>query len=380
MTRKLTRPLRHRDAAHAVPRAQRREARPKLLARLAEGAGGRAGLGRRHAADLRSRLQAGARGAARPGFAVTAVPGASAVLAALSRRRAADRPVLLRGLPAAEAGGAAKAHRRARARFRRRWSCSRAGRASPTALADLAAGLGAARGGDLPRADQAARGGPARRSRSARRGLRATAPRRAARFVIVIAPPRRAETPRRRARRSVAAGACARLGEGRGRRGRARDRPAAPRGLSARARTREGRRRCRRDEFRAPGLRPKPDAEAGSASGRPPSAPASRRKAAPPRFWSPRASASWRGAGRARSARSTSSRGGAAAGLRRGEGAQQSRRRGGIRDAAPAPAHRRRGGSLARDLSGRSLRDIRFDAMLVAPGKLPRHIAGAFET
>lgn len=26
------------------------------------------------------------------------------------------------------------------------------------------------------------------------------------------------------------------------------------------------------------------------------------------------------------------------------------------------------------------LRDIRFDAVLVAPGKLPRHIAGAFET
>lgn len=27
-----------------------------------------------------------------------------------------------------------------------------------------------------------------------------------------------------------------------------------------------------------------------------------------------------------------------------------------------------------------SLRDIRFDAVLVAPGKMPRHIAGAFET
>jgi putative endonuclease len=27
-----------------------------------------------------------------------------------------------------------------------------------------------------------------------------------------------------------------------------------------------------------------------------------------------------------------------------------------------------------------SLRDIRFDAVLVAPGKLPRHITGAFET
>ena len=28
----------------------------------------------------------------------------------------------------------------------------------------------------------------------------------------------------------------------------------------------------------------------------------------------------------------------------------------------------------------RGFSDIRFDAMLVAPGKLPRHIAGAFET
>ena len=39
------------------------QARPKLLARLAEGRRGRAGLGCRHAADFRSRLQARARGA-----------------------------------------------------------------------------------------------------------------------------------------------------------------------------------------------------------------------------------------------------------------------------------------------------------------------------
>ena len=40
-------------------------ARPKLLARLADGRGGRARVRRRNAADLRSRLQAGARGARR---------------------------------------------------------------------------------------------------------------------------------------------------------------------------------------------------------------------------------------------------------------------------------------------------------------------------
>ncbi len=50
------------------------EARPKLLARLARGPGGRAGVGRRHAADFRSRLQAGARGATRPAIAVTRCP------------------------------------------------------------------------------------------------------------------------------------------------------------------------------------------------------------------------------------------------------------------------------------------------------------------
>ena len=34
---------------------------------------------------------------------------------------------------------------------------------------------------------------------------------------------------------------------------------------------------------------------------------------------------------------------------------------------------------LARNADNR-IRDIRFDAMLVAPGRIPRHIAGAFES
>ena len=58
------------------------EARPKLLSRLAW-ASGRTGIGRRHAVDLGPRLQAGASGR-EAGHAVTAIPGASAVLAALS--------------------------------------------------------------------------------------------------------------------------------------------------------------------------------------------------------------------------------------------------------------------------------------------------------
>ena len=55
---------------------------PAAPARLRGGRGAGAGVRRRHAAGLRSRLQAGRRGA-RGGDPVTAVPGASAVLAAL---------------------------------------------------------------------------------------------------------------------------------------------------------------------------------------------------------------------------------------------------------------------------------------------------------
>ncbi len=51
------------------------------------------------------------RAAVEAGHAVTTLPGASAVLAALSLAGPADRPVLLRRLSAAEAGRAAKAHR-----------------------------------------------------------------------------------------------------------------------------------------------------------------------------------------------------------------------------------------------------------------------------
>ena len=53
----------------------------------------------RHAADLGPGLRAGARGD-RCRFAVHAVPGPSAMLAALASQRAAGRPVLLRGFPA----------------------------------------------------------------------------------------------------------------------------------------------------------------------------------------------------------------------------------------------------------------------------------------
>ena len=118
------------------------EARPKLLARLAEGQAVAlvSDAGTPLISDPGYKLVRAAREA---GHAVTALPGASAVLAGAVAGRPADRPVLLRRLSAAQAGRATKAHRRDSRPSRRRWCCSRADRASPQALADLAAGLGA---------------------------------------------------------------------------------------------------------------------------------------------------------------------------------------------------------------------------------------------
>ena len=95
-------------------------ARPKLLARLAAGERRRAGVRRRHAADLRSRLQAGARGAARPVMPVTAAPGASAVLTALTVAGLPTDRFFFEGfLPAEGRRSAARASPSSRA-FRRR--------------------------------------------------------------------------------------------------------------------------------------------------------------------------------------------------------------------------------------------------------------------
>jgi 16S rRNA C1402 (ribose-2'-O) methylase RsmI len=87
------------------------EARPKLLARLADGEAVAlvSDAGTPLISDPGYKL---VRAACEAGHAVTALPGASAVLAACQSRDC--RPtVLLRGLPAAQASGASKAHRRA---------------------------------------------------------------------------------------------------------------------------------------------------------------------------------------------------------------------------------------------------------------------------
>src|SRR5262249_12896465 len=154
---------------------------------------------------------------------------------------------------------------------------------------------------NLPRAHQALRRSPARRPRYARargcargRAARRDRDRRGA-----------ARSARRvgggRSQRVAASGARASFGQGGGRRNRRRHRRAPPRDLSARTRTRQGARpwpmsaRAQaRSKFRASSARSR-------------FAPGFQPRAGRRRFSSPKAFASWRGAGRARSAKSTSS-------------------------------------------------------------------------
>ena len=66
-------------------------------------------------------------------------------------------------------------------------------------------------------------------------------------------------------------------------------------------------------------------------------------------------------------------------GVRRGQGARHARRGGRGRHRPQQAPHRGGRRSLAAAHPGRSAQDMRFDAVLVAPGKLPRHIPAAFE-
>ena len=145
-------------------------ARPKILREARRRRGRRARLRCRHAADLRSGLPlvreavaagaCGHRGARRLGGADGA-----------DRRGTADRPVLLRGLPAREGRRTARAHRRAcahpgnaRAVRERAAPCRRRSPISRPGSVPREAAIGA-------RAHQAARRSPARHARHARTRL-----------------------------------------------------------------------------------------------------------------------------------------------------------------------------------------------------------------
>ena len=174
------RPLRAVGAAHRLSRPQRRSGAAENPGAACRRGGRRPGLGCRHAADLRSGLPAGAR--SRCGGACGEC-GARPLLGAdgADRGGTADRPVLLRGLPAREGNGTAHADRRAGAHPRHARAVRK--RAAPCRDAVRSRGRAwAARSRGRARTHQAARGSPARRSRLARRRLRGRARKRAARW------------------------------------------------------------------------------------------------------------------------------------------------------------------------------------------------------
>ena len=137
-------------------------------------------------------------------------------------RRPADRPLPVRGLPAAPRPRRGAARWRSSRRCRRRSSSTKSPRRLAASLADMAAVLGEPAGGGLPRAHQALRGGPARHAGGARRGLRRRAASRRARSSSWSA--------RRRPQAATAAELDAALARGAGRRARCRTRrPRSPR-------------------------------------------------------------------------------------------------------------------------------------------------------
>ena len=106
------------------------EARPKLLARLAAGAAVAlvSDAGTPLVSDPGFKL---VRAAHEAGHAVTAVPGASAALAALAVAGLPTDRFFFEGFLPAKVGTAAARGSPSSRTFRRRWCCSRPGRGSP---------------------------------------------------------------------------------------------------------------------------------------------------------------------------------------------------------------------------------------------------------
>ena len=156
-------------------------ARPKLLARLAAGDAVALVSDAGTPLDFRSRASSWCARRSEAGHAVTAAAGRLRGAGGADGRGPADRPLLLRGLPARQGRRSARTRIAELARIPATLVLFESGPRLAAALADLADGPRRARGRRLPRAHQAARGGAARRSGGARARLCATAPRRAAR-------------------------------------------------------------------------------------------------------------------------------------------------------------------------------------------------------
>ena len=345
-------------------------ARPKILARLAARRSGGAGFRCRHAARLRSRLQAGAR-RARSG------PRGDARCRARPRcwRRSASPACRPTGSSSKDScrrrkARAARASPSSRA-SRRRWCCSRAGRGWPPRSPIWPAAFGARDAAvcrELTKLHEEVRRGDLA---ALARDYSRNAPQPRGEIVIVVAAPRDADSPaadvdellRQALARASVKDAVSEVAAATGRprrevyqRALALAKDAANEAMSARADARAA-------------------AGAGGGVPRRPVGGKPRRGCS-----SPRAFASWRGAGAARSARSTSWRAGASCWSSSRSRRARARRRGRSGDgrsrSSASPPPRRPGSPLIRTTQSC---DMRFDAMLVAPGKLPRHIPAAFE-
>ncbi len=187
VTRKLLDHYGIATPAHPLPRPQRGRGTAEAAGPACRGRGGRAG--RRTPARRSSPIPATSSCARRwrPVMRVTALPGASAVLAALTVAGLPTDRFFFEGFLPAKEG-----QRRTRigelARIPATLVLFETGPRLAASLADLAGGAGLPRGRDLPRADQAARGGAARRACCACGALRGgAAPR--GEIVIVVAPP-----------------------------------------------------------------------------------------------------------------------------------------------------------------------------------------------
>ncbi len=204
--------------------------RPQILGWLGDGHQRRLCVGRRDAADRRSRLPAG-RGRAAAGHAVHAVPGASALLAALSvAGLPTDRFLFLGFLPPRSSARQTRRCTRSRA-CGRRWSPSKSPRRLAATLADMAAVLGEDRPAAVAR-ELTKRFEEVRRDRSAPSPPVMPARRRGARSSSWSVRRRRERRrPGRGARRSACRGAGDIVAEGGGAHGRRAPGAAAADGL-----------------------------------------------------------------------------------------------------------------------------------------------------